>query len=370
MGQRIGGFSQLVLIFFFISSFTEFTMPPPALRMHATQDTSIHIKDDPRPLPRRYAGDFAQIDYGRSEYWAALPDKKDPSDSIPIPLRTLVVPDTAVDVFFLHPTTLVDARDNRDNADIDDAELNARTDNTTILFQASAFNECRLYAPRYRQAHLRTYFMTDTAQARAAFDLAYADIRAAFQFYLDHYNHGRPIIIASHSQGTTHAERLLKEFFEGQPLAGKLVAAYIIGMPIPRDYFSVLQPCADSTATGCLIGWRTFKSGYEPDYLPDEKKKGGSWVVNPLTWTLTEEPAPRSLNKGAILRAFNRLVPEVTDARIHDGVLWVHRPHFRGSFLLRMKNYHIGDINLFYLNIRENVRTRVRSYLAKEVSGE
>ncbi|HTI11706.1 MAG TPA: DUF3089 domain-containing protein [Puia sp.] len=299
-------------------------------------------------------------DYSQLACWAAHPDKKDLSDSIPAPLLAGTLRDTSVDVFFLHPTTLVAAKDSRWNADIDDSALNARTDNTTILFQASAFNECRLFAPRYRQAHLRSYFTTDTAAARAALDLAYEDLRAAFQYYLDHYNQGRPIIIASHSQGTTHAERLLKEFFENKPLKNRLVAAYIIGMAIPGNYFSGLAPCRDSAATGCVIGWRTFKEGYEPPYVV--KENGSSWVINPLTWTMAEDPAPRDLNKGGIVTNFNHLVPRVTDARIHDGILWTHRPHFPGSILYRTQNYHIGDINLFYLNIRENVRTRILAF--------
>jgi len=306
-------------------------------------------------------------DYSQLATWAAHPDKKDLSDSIPAPLLASTLRDTSVDVFFLHPTTLVAAKDSRWNADIDDSALNARTDNTTILFQASAFNECRLFAPRYRQAHLRAYFTTDTAAARAALDLAYEDLRTAFQYYLDHYNQGRPIIIASHSQGTTHAERLLKEFFENKPLKNRLVAAYIIGMAIPGNYFSGLAPCRDSTATGCLIGWRTFKEGYEPPYVV--KENGSSWVINPLTWTMSEDPAPRDLNKGGIVTRFNDLVPRVTDARIHDGILWAHRPHFRGSFLIQTKNYHIGDINLFYLNIRENVRTRILAFKTQMNTG-
>jgi Protein of unknown function (DUF3089) len=309
---------------------------------------------------RTFQDSTAEPDYSRMECWAAHPYKPNLSDSIPAPLLAGALKDSSVDVFFLHPTTMVSAKDKRWNANIGDAALNARTDYTTILKQASVFNECRVFAPRYRQAHLRAYYTKDTAAARNAFDLAYGDIRNAFQYYLDHYNQGRPIIIASHSQGTTHAERLLKEFFENKPLKNRLVAAYIIGMAIPRDSFTDLKACRDSTATGCLIGWRTFREGFEPAYVVQEK--GSSWVVNPLTWTTTEEEAPRSLNKGGILFNFNQLVPGVTDARIHDGILWVQRPHFPESFLVLTKNYHIGDINLFYLNIRENVQTRIRYF--------
>jgi hypothetical protein len=301
-------------------------------------------------------------DYSKLENWAANPDKWDPSDSIPLPLQDVTLKDTGVDVFFLYPTTLTSGTDPRWNANIDDAKINEKTDYSTILFQASAFDECRLFAPRYRQAHVRAYFTGDTAAANKAFDLAYSDIKSAFQYYLDHYNHGRPVIIASHSQGTTHAKRLLKEFFDNGPLKNKLVAAYIIGMPLPRNYFSALSPCTDSTQTGCFVGWRTYLEGYEPEYIQKEDPR--SYVVNPLTWTTTEAYAPRDLNQGAVVftKDFNKVVYKLVDAQVHDGVLWVHRPHFPGSFLYRSKNYHIGDINLFYVNIRNNVRTRIHYY--------
>ena len=299
-------------------------------------------------------------DYSRPEYWAALPFKKDLSDSIPFPLQAETIHDTGVDVFFLHPTTFGLSTDSAWNADINDADINAKTDYSTILYQASAFNEYRVFAPRYRQANIRAYYTRDTVHALQAFDLAYSDLARAFQYYLDHYNHGRPIIIASHSQGSTHARRLLKEFFDNKPLQHQLVAAYVIGMVLPRDEFSTLSSCRDSTQTGCVIGWRTFKNGYEPEFIKSEKDS--SIVTNPLTWTTTEDYATRDLNIGSILSKFNTLVFRVADAQIHGNVLWIHKPHFPGSIFYRSNNYHVGDINLFYVNIRQNLRTRVAAY--------
>ena len=60
----------------------------------------------------------------------------------------------------------------------------------------------------------------------------------------------RPIIIASHSQGTTHAARLLKEFFDGKDLQYDLVAAYLVGMPVPKDYFKNIKVCETPTEIG------------------------------------------------------------------------------------------------------------------------
>ncbi|MBS1563084.1 MAG: DUF3089 domain-containing protein, partial [Bacteroidetes bacterium] len=296
-------------------------------------------------------------DYSNLYYWAAHPWKKDPSDSVPQPLRESYAADSSVDVFFLHPTTFTGPKETGWNADVDNDTLNAKTDYTTILYQASVFNEYRVFAPRYRQAHIRAYFTFDTITARRALDTAYEDLKTAFQYYLDHYNNGRPIIIASHSQGSTHAQRLLKEYFENGPLKNRLVAAYVIGMYIPGDYFTSLSRCRDSLQTGCVIGWRTFKQGYEPDYVKNEQRRG--WVTNPLTWTSDSTPAPYTLNKGAVLTRFNSIVPHLAGATIHGDVLWIDRLHTTGGFLVRMKNFHIGDINLFYLNLRQDVRRRV-----------
>lgn len=302
-------------------------------------------------------------DYSNLYYWAAHPWKKDPSDSVPKPLRRQYMLDSTVDVFFLHPTTLTDYADTNWNAQISDTAINLKTDYTTILFQASAFNHYRVFAPRYRQAHIRSYFTKDSTHANAAFELAYADLKNAFQYYMDHYNQGRPIIIASHSQGSTHAQRLLKEFFDSRPLQKQLVAAYVIGMYIPPTAFTNIKICTDSTQTGCVCGWRTFKMDYEPDFVKEEK--GTCAIINPLTWNQAPGLADRSGNTGAVLTNFNKVYTHLTSAEIHDGILWVGKLHFPGGFLIRRKNFHIGDINLFYLNIQEDLKRRVSLFRVK-----
>ncbi len=301
-------------------------------------------------------------DYSKLDYWAAHPWKWDPSDSVPKDLRASYRPDTIVDVFFVHPTTLTNPADTNRNALIDDAILNDKTDYSSILYQASVFNEsARIFAPRYRQAHFGNYFTTDTLRAKLAFELAYEDVKTAFEYYMANFNAGRPIVIAAHSQGTAHAARLMKELFEGKTLQNKLVCAYIIGMPMPDNYFSTLRPCRDSLDTGCFMAWRSFKAGSPGSrFVQNETFK--SVVTNPLTWKLDTLYAPDLLNTGGILRNFNKLNPGVVDAQVHGNILWVSKPKFFGNFLIKSDNYHIGDINLFYTNIRQNLKTRIGMY--------
>lgn len=298
--------------------------------------------------------------YSNIELWAAHPYKNDNSDSVPKKLQNSYKKDSLVDVFFIHPTTYTQKKFTSWNASLDDKELNNKTDKSTILYQASVFNEdCRVFAPRYRQAHLQSFFI-EASIAKNYFDTAYQDIKEAFLYYLENYNNGRPIIIASHSQGTVHAARLLKEFFDDKPLSKKLVCAYIVGMPVPEKYFKNIPVCDSANETGCFVSWRTFKNGYIPAFIKKEKDKIA--VVNPMNWNRTEEKVSSEKNLGGVLRNFNKIVPAVVSTTIHGNVLWSSKPNIRGKIFLINKNYHIGDINLFYMNIRENVKTRIKSY--------
>ncbi len=249
---------------------------------------------------------YPQPDYGSLTYWAAHPNKWDPSDSVPKPYQQAYKPDEKVDVFFVHPTTYTQnsivenlpTNEQAWNAPLDDEALNKQTDYSTILNQASAFNVFNVYAPRYRQAHIKAFSLTDSL-SKPLFDKAYSDVAAAFDYYLQHENKGKPFIIAAHSQGTVHAARLLKEKIENTPLQKQLVAAYIIGMAVPVDYFASLEPCKKPGSTGCVLGWRTFKKGYVPENVKMET--GKKLVINPLTFDADEPTSKRKVSESRLI---------------------------------------------------------------------
>ena len=335
---------------------------------------SKYAKYEPQYAPP--AGAVAnRPDYGNLYYWAAHPGKHSPADSVPEPYRN-EPKDTSVDVFFVHPTIYMDskavdsnrlesdpAEPLRWNGNVNDALLNASVDYSTMLQQASAFNHFNLYAPRYRQAHIQA-FALDSVRKKPFFDTAYTDVKAAFVYYLTHYNRGRRFVIASHSQGTLHAGRLMKEFVDGKALQSQLVAAYIIGLPVPNTYFSNCLPCATATQTQCFISWRTFKNGYTPPNVLNEPFK--AVVVNPLTWTMDSVAVPKAANKGAVLYKFNKPLAGNVSTQIAGNVLWSSKPKFFGSVFFTRKNYHIGDINLFWVDVRENVRARAEQLATKQ----
>ena len=163
----------------------------------------------------------------------------------PAARRNAAARNPAVDVFYVHPTT----SKSREvwNQDLADAAENRWADESVVARQASVFTGCcRVFSPRYRAATAKAF--TSPAGRDAAFELAFSDIERAFDWYLAHENHGRPFIIAGHSQGAFHMATLLERRIDGTRLQRQMVAAYIIGINLAEgDFgrrFKPVKPCA------------------------------------------------------------------------------------------------------------------------------
>ncbi|MBL7870680.1 MAG: DUF3089 domain-containing protein [Cyclobacteriaceae bacterium] len=307
-------------------------------------------------------------DYSRSESWAALPTKVDAADSTP--RKSTLTNDQAsakADVFFVYPTIFTGTPKNEYqwNADVNDAELNNNIQRSTLLNQATAFNgACRVFAPYYRQAHLFAFYTPNQEDGKKALDLAYEDVKAAFEYYLANYNEGRPIVIASHSQGSYHGERLLQDYFDGKELQNQLVAAYLIGRAISPQAFKNISPTKSPDEIGVWASWNTFARNYIPK---NYERYRNALSINPLLWNANEDYTSNELNKGGVGLKFT-YAPHLVDAQNHQGILWVSRPNIKGSWLFRHKVWHRADINFFYMNIRENVAVRVENFTTTKQS--
>ena len=267
------------------------------------------------------------------------------------------------DVFFVHPTLYADTRKGNElwNADVHDHGLNERVDRSPILNQVSLFNAAgKIYAPRYRQAHLEVFYDRGATVKQQALDTAYADVLAAFDYYLKRYNAGRPIVLAAHSQGTLHAQRLLHDRFEGKPLHDKLVAAYLVGMPVARDAYADIPVCTTPNQTGCFVSWRTYREDFVPGPEQDDPAVA---VVNPLTWSTEPGRAPDSLNQGGILYNYEAgPIPGLVWAERRGAGLFTNKPRFFGDIFFGTKNYHVADYNFFWMNVRNNAVERVDAW--------
>ena len=167
-------------------------------------------------------------------------------------------PDSPFDCFYVYPTVSTEPGPNADLT-VQPAEVAAAED------QASRFSTvCRVWAPMYRQVTLDALF---TGGLRSI-DTAYASLESDWQYYLQHYNDGRPVIFIGHSQGAAMLIRLLGEQVDPNPsVRDRLVVAIVAGgnLQVPAGKtvgatFKSIPLCTSTTHAGCAIAYSTFAS--------------------------------------------------------------------------------------------------------------
>lgn len=298
-------------------------------------------------------------DYSQEKYWTALPFHEDNADIIPKEETWISDSLKKVDVFYIHPTMYGKKSGKTWTANLNDKKLNRRVDNKPVRYQATPFNKtARVYAPRYRQAHLDV-FHDDCPLREEVLDFAYQDVKKSFEYYLANYNEGRPIILASHSQGTVHARKLIKDFFDTEEMKSKLVCAYLVGFGIYPSKYENLTACESGEKINCYVTWSSFKEGY--DYPLSEKDMlVGKVSVNPISWTMDTTTYE---NKNSIFLSVKGKKRYKTTARIEKNMLWIKTkiPVVRSWNVM-----HLIDYNLFWHNIRSNVETRTNTYFNKK----
>ena len=313
--------------------------------------------------------------YAPKAMWLARPDIADnPALWTPDGYSPTAQPEAAI--FFVHPTSYLNRA--RWNAPLSDREANARAA-IFLRGQASAFNGVGdIWAPRYRQATFGA-FLTTRSNAENALELAYQDVLAAFDQFLEQAGN-RPIILAGHSQGALHLTQLLRDRVAGKPLQKRIVAAYLVGWPVSRtvDLPAMgLDECTRPDQTGCILSWQSFAEPADPSLMFDtfdrsvgftgEARRGTPVIcTNPITGA-ADDSATQHANLGTLYPSRDlttaRLVPGRVGARCAGrGLLMIGSPPDVGPYVLPGNNYHVFDYSLFWANVRADAARRLAAF--------
>ncbi|WP_373485849.1 DUF3089 domain-containing protein [Acetobacterium malicum] len=304
-------------------------------------------------------------DYAKAEHWLNIPSSTD----------------KAVDVFYLYPTTYAPAdQTNPSISTIDDAGMMA---NAKLAYdrQATAFETvANIYAPFYRQDNLSPVDREETIAG-----IPTTDATAAFEYYLKHYNNGRPFILVGHSQGADVTSNLLSGYLKEHPdVYQRMVVAYVIGYTVTEDYLAAnphLKFAEGPDDTGVIVSYNTEA----PEVLAPGNPviTAGALVINPINWKRDETLATAAENLGSIglnkdgsaVRNAEGIIAPVmnfADAQIDldKGALIcstvnvdVYSP---GSATFGKGVYHTFDYPFYYFNLRQNAENRSDKYLEKK----
>ena len=305
-----------------------------------------------------YGNEIQATDYAKTEYWLSLPTSTEKT----------------VDVFYLYPTVFQKVDKNEPNICDIDNPIMLKNSKLAFAIQASAFEPVgNLYAPYYRQADAAyTLGLPLAEQAKVVGGIPTTDALAAFDYYIQHYNQGRPFILAGHSQGSNVLLYLLSDYMKTHPEVQKrMVAAYVIGYSITPEYLAKnphLKFAQGAHDTGVIISYNTEAptvAGKNPVVLP------GAMAINPISWTRGEKTATAAQSLGSVdMDATGKLVTQqhYADARISKerGVVICSTVDVDklspGNQVFPKGVYHHYDYLFYYYNLRENAAVRAEKY--------
>lgn len=215
-------------------------------------------------------------------------------------------PKAPIDCFYVYPTV---SRDPGGNASMKVAQEEIAVVNQQFARFGAV---CRRYAPLYRQVTLSALHAnirgTPIPSDR---QMAYDDVKRAWDYYLAHDNHGRGVVLVGHSQGSGVIAQLVKNEIDGKPVQKQIVsvilAGYRLQVPVGKDVggdFKTIPLCRAVGQTGCAINFSSFRADSPPP--PDARMFGASGgpgleaaCVNPAALAGGDAPLRAYLGAGA-----------------------------------------------------------------------
>jgi len=285
-------------------------------------------------------------DYSKTNHWLTVPATNMP-----------------VDIFYLYPTSWTSTNPNPEVCAIDNPSM---LQEAPLAFAktATAFETIgNIYAPFYRQSNLTSDALVTEA------GIPTTDAIAAFDYYIQHFNQGRPFILAAHSQGAYVLSILLAKHMKDHPdVYARMIAAYVLGWPVTAQYLADnphLKFAESADDTGVIISYNTQSPDVPPPVNPVLWGMVGT-VINPLTWTRAETLATTNQGFGSFMPNTNGVyvrVPQYADARIDitNGVLICSTADTNTIGVQGI--YHNFDYPFYYFNIRSNAANRVTKFL-------
>ena len=164
----------------------------------------------------------------------------------------------AIDCFYVYPTV---SAEQTPYADLTDSpEIQAVTREQVGRLSS----RCRVFAPIYRQE--TSYGLNHGAPFSSDPML---DVQGAWEYYLQHDNQGRGVVLVGHSQGTILLQRLIAQSIDGTANQALLVSAFLAGDPslaVPAGAtvggtFAHIPICAAAAQTGCVYVWASYLVG-------------------------------------------------------------------------------------------------------------
>lgn len=307
-------------------------------------------------------------DYSKAKNWMVLPKK---------PKK----PKKKVDCIWLYPTS---SMANKLIGDIDPVMKFMAKDNYKVngpIFE----KHCNVYAPYYHQlSAMKFNDLTDEEIFETGAMEPRTDVYAALDYYFEHYNNGRPFVLAGHSQGSSLIIYVLTEYMKLHPdYYSRMVAAYCVGYGMTQEQLAAnphIKPAQGPDDTGVFLSWNT--EGPENIGQHNFVVRPTVYVINPLNWKTDDTPAEPTKENKALVDATIDLDRCSLISKQADPKLYALQNEMAGKFgplgkLPPVKklaanmmvpgfgthSYHNYDYAFFETSIEQNLKHRIDNFL-------
>jgi hypothetical protein len=218
--------------------------------------------------------------------------------------------------------------------------------------------DCNYYSPYYRQVSMQSWGSLEATMARLP--LALADVRRSWDYYIAHYNQGRPFVIAGYSQGAHAMMDIMRRMPDS--IASRMVAAYVVGYRVTQedlDSCPLIRPAQGATDTGVTICFNSVRS---PEDTILVVSGGNLLCINPVNWRTDTVSA-------SFVVVDHKRTDTLTaqcDPKSHL-VLVGNYPDNRPMPVIGVPgNYHHRELKFYYPYICQNIMDRVAAYFEKK----
>ena len=224
------------------------------------------------------------------------------------------------------------------------------------MYAVDSFYSGRLnyYSPYYRQASIQSWATEEMAMQRIP--LAMKDCVDSWDYYIRHFNQGRPFILAGFSQGAYAMMEILKRMPDS--IASRMVAAYFIGYKVTaRDTVTCrhLRPAQGAFDTGVSICFNSVKT---PESEIPIVSGGNVYCINPINW--------RTDTTSAQFVFFDKKHNDTLSARLDPESRLLLIGGYKNNNPMPVigvpGNYHHMELKFYYPYIRQNMADRVAAY--------
>lgn len=266
-----------------------------------------------------------------------------------------------IDIFYIASTEVVSATDEQGKLSyrslLTKEDVEAIKQEYAFVDKNISQGDFNFYAPYYHQFTFDALNLT-TDSFNIVYNKVASEVIEAFDYYIEHINHGRQFCIMGFSQGAMFTIDILKHM--KPETYKKMIATYTIGYRISKEdcSYQYVIPAKGEKDTGVTI---SFNSCMNNEAAWQLLSADAITSINPVNWKTDATPAQFIFNdkvhEATLDTTTHLLIINTDDSTKEEYRKWMQNPVYQ-SANVNQECLHHWDILFYTKQIHDNIISR------------